>query len=60
VVELGGASMKMDYRIEEKKTGRLVAQAKTIMVGYDYRENKVKRWPDEVREKVEAYDGIDA
>lgn len=60
VIELGGASMKMDYRIEDKKTGRLVAQAKTIMVGYDYLENKVKRWPDEVREKVEAYDGIDA
>ena len=60
VVELGGASMLMEYRIEDKKTGRLVAQAKTVMVGYDYRENRVKRWPDEVREKVEAYDGIDA
>jgi hypothetical protein len=28
------------------------------MVCYDYAEAKVKRWPDEVREKVEAYDGI--
>jgi acyl-CoA thioester hydrolase len=60
VVELGAASMKMDYRIEDKKTGRLVALAKTVLVGYDYRENRVKRWPDEVREKVEAYDGIEA
>jgi acyl-CoA thioester hydrolase len=59
VIELGGASMKMEYRVEEKKTGRLVAQAKTVLVGYDYAENRVKRWPDELREKVEAYDGID-
>lgn len=58
VVELGGASMHMDYRIEEKASGRLVALAKTVLVGYDYVENRVKRWPDEVREKVEAYDGI--
>ena len=57
-IELGGASMKLDYRVEEKKTGRLVAEAKTVMVSYDYRANQVKRWPDEVREKVEAYDGI--
>lgn len=60
VIELGGASMTMEYRIEEKKTGRLVALAKTILVGYDYVQNQVKRWPDEVREKVEAFDGIDA
>lgn len=60
VTELGAASMMMEYRIEDKATARLVALAKTVLVGYDYRENKVKRWPDEVREKVEAYDGIDA
>ena len=60
VVELGGASMHMDYRLEDKKTGRLVALAKTVLVGYDYLENRPKRWPDEVREKVEAYDGSDA
>ncbi len=58
VTELGGSSMKMDYRIEEKKTGRLVAEAKTVMVSYDHRAGKVRRWPDETREKVEAYDGI--
>jgi acyl-CoA thioester hydrolase len=60
VTEMGAASLMMDYRIEDKATGRLVALAKTVLVGFDYRENKVKRWPDEVREKVEAYDGIDA
>ena len=58
VTELGGASMLMEYRIEEKKTHRLVAQAKTVLVGYDYGMNAVKRWSDEIREKVEAYDGI--
>jgi acyl-CoA thioester hydrolase len=58
VVELGGASMKMDYRIEDKKTGRLVADAKTVMVCYDYLEGKPKRWPDEIRRKVEDFDGI--
>lgn len=58
VVEMGGASMKMDYRVEEKKTGRLVALAKTVLVHYDYRQQKPMRWPDEIREKVEAFDGI--
>lgn len=58
VVELGGASMKMDYRIEEKKTERLVAEAKTVLVSYDYLAGKPKRWSDELREKVEAFDGI--
>ena len=57
VSELGAASMKMEYRIEEKAGRRLVAEAKTVMVCYDYRENKVKRWTDEVRAQVEAYDG---
>ena len=58
VTELGGASMKMDYRVEDKATARLVAEAKSVMVGYDYRAGKVQRWSDELREKVEAYDGI--
>lgn len=58
--ELGGASLTMEYRIEEKKSGRLVALAKTVLVSFDYAANQVKRWPDEVREKVEAYDGISA
>jgi acyl-CoA thioester hydrolase len=57
VSEMGGASMKMEYRVEEKKSGRLVAEARTVMVSYDYAEAKVKRWPDDIREKVEAYDG---
>src|SRR6476659_3330480 len=36
VSRVGGASFEMDYKVVDAKTGRLVAQAKTVMVGYDH------------------------
>lgn len=58
VEELGGSSIGMSYRIEEKKTGRLVAVAKTVLVSYDYALGRPVRIPQEAREKMEAYDGL--
>ncbi len=58
VTKLGGASFEMDYRLVEKKTGRLVAQAKSVMVGYDYKLNKVKKLDEIFVEKVRQFDGI--
>lgn len=58
VTEIGGASIKMDYRIESKKDGRLVAEAKTVLVTFDYDLNKPVRVSDEWRGKMEAFDGI--
>jgi acyl-CoA thioester hydrolase len=58
VHELGGSSINMSYRIEDKKTGRLVALAKTVLVTYDYALGKVVRIPQEARDKMEVYDGL--
>lgn len=58
VERLGTASFDMGYRIEEKASGRLVAQAKTVQVGYDYRLNKVARLDSGFLETVRRYDGL--
>lgn len=58
VLDVGGASIKMEYRLEAKADGRLVAEAKSVMVTFDYGLNKPVRVGDEWREKMEAFDGI--
>lgn len=58
VSEIGGASITMEYRIEDKVTGRLVALAKSMTVSFDYGLNKPVRVSDEWREKMEAFNGI--
>ncbi len=58
VSRLGGASFDMEYRITEKKTGRLVAEAKTVQVCFDYAADKVKRLSREFKEKIMGFDGL--
>jgi acyl-CoA thioester hydrolase len=58
VDSLGGSSINMSYRVEDKKTGRLVALAKTVLVAYDYALGKPVRIPQDARDKMEAYDGL--
>lgn len=58
VSEIGGASIHMEYRIETKAEGRLVAEAKSVMVAFDYGLQRPVRVSDEWRSKMEAYDGI--
>jgi len=58
VEEIGGSSIKMDYRIEDKATGRLVALAKSVMVAFDYALGKPTRVSDEWRQRMEDFDGI--
>ncbi|MDX6770118.1 MAG: thioesterase family protein [Elusimicrobiota bacterium] len=58
VESLGGSSMNMSYRVEEKETGRLVALAKTVLVAYDYALARPVRIPQDARERMEAFDGI--
>ena len=58
VYEIGGSSIKMDYRIEDKATHRLVALAKSVLVTYDYAAARVVRVREDWREKMEVFDGI--
>ena len=58
VTEIGGASVKMEYRLEDKATGRLAAQAKSVMVTFDYALKRPTRVSTEWRTKMEEFDGI--
>lgn len=58
VAEIGGASVVMEYRVEDKATGRLVANAKSVVVTFDYTLGRPKRVSDEWRRLMEEYDGI--
>jgi acyl-CoA thioester hydrolase len=58
VAEIGGSSIMMEYRLEDKATGRLVAEAKSVMVAFDYALNKPVRVGEDWRTKMEEFDGI--
>ncbi|OGR82703.1 MAG: hypothetical protein A3J74_01295 [Elusimicrobia bacterium RIFCSPHIGHO2_02_FULL_57_9] len=58
VSSLGGASFEMVYRVEERTSGRLIAEAKTIQVSYDYAAGKVRRLTPEYIKKAKEYDGL--
>ena len=49
VSELKRSSFVMEYRVEEKGTGRLIAEARTVQACFDYKAGKVQRIPDFVR-----------
>jgi len=58
VIEIGGASIRMEYRLEDKATERLVAMAQSVMVTYDYDLGRPIRVPEDWRKKMEEIDGI--
>ncbi len=58
VSRFGGASFDFEYRLEDKATGRLMAQAKTVQVAFDYKANKVKRVTEEFRNLAGRHDGL--
>ncbi|MBI3963123.1 MAG: acyl-CoA thioesterase [Deinococcus sp.] len=58
VTELRNSSFLMDYEIREEKRGRLVAQASTAQVFYDYQARRPVPLPDWFRAKVAQFEGI--
>lgn len=58
VSRIGGASFEMEYTIADKKSGRVIAEAKTVLVGYDHKEKRVSKLPAEFVAKVREYDGV--
>ena len=50
--KVGGASFDAAYRITDKASERLVAEAKTVQVWYDYETNKVARIPPEAAARL--------
>ena len=58
VVRVGGASFDFLYRVQEKTSRRLVAEAKTVQVAYDYKAGKVKRLSEKFIKGVRKHDGF--
>ncbi len=54
---IGGRSFSFEYRIREKSSGRLVVEARTVQVCYDYAAKKTIPMPDELRRSLESFEG---
>jgi acyl-CoA thioester hydrolase len=56
VSELHTSSFLMDYSIEDKSTGRVMALGRTVNVAYDYAAAQSKPIPAEWRVRIEAFE----
>ncbi|MFH2103020.1 MAG: thioesterase family protein [Chloroflexota bacterium] len=56
---LGNKSLEMEYRLEEVETGHLLATGTSIQVAFDYRQGQSIPIPQEWRQKIAAFDGLD-
>lgn len=60
VSRLGTKSLVFEYSIEDAQTGQVAATAETVMVHFDYHANASTPWPAMWRERISAFEGIDA
>ncbi len=56
---IGNKSITFEYRIEDADSGKLLATAEVVGVTYDYRSHKTIPVPDEWRQKIGAFEGVD-
>ena len=54
---MGGKSFDMSYRAESRQDGRLLAEATSIQVAYDYEANRSMAVPEEFRRQVARFEG---
>lgn len=53
----GNKSFTFEYEIREAQTGRLVVSARSVQVCYDYAVKQSIAMPDELRRRLEAFEG---
>jgi acyl-CoA thioester hydrolase len=53
---LGRSSFVLEFRVEERGSGRLVAEGRTVLVHYDYTAGRSIPIPPELRAKIRARD----
>lgn len=58
VSRLGNKSLDMVYTIEDEDSGRVLAQATTILVTYDYRRNLTISVPESWRSVMQEFEEI--
>lgn len=54
---IGGKSFQFRYEIREKQTGRLVVEASTVQVCYDYEKKETIAMPEDLRRAIETLEG---
>ena len=54
---IGDKSFAFDYRIRDKRSGRVVVEATTIQVCYDYAAKRSIQMPEDLRRRLEAFEG---
>jgi len=52
--KIGNSSFTLSYEVKEKRSGRILARAKSVIVSYDYETRKSKPIPDEFRTLLQA------
>ena len=52
--KIGNSSFTLSYEVKEKRSGRILARAKSVLVSYDYERRKSKPIPDEFRTLLQA------
>ncbi len=57
VSRVGNKSFHFEYELREGKTGRLLAEATSVQVMYDYRTQQTMPVPPEFRRKLEEFEG---
>ncbi|HXB57479.1 MAG TPA: thioesterase family protein [Vicinamibacteria bacterium] len=55
-VSMGRSSFVLEFRVEERGSGRLVAEARKVLVHYDYIARRSIPIPPELRAKIRARD----
>jgi acyl-CoA thioester hydrolase len=53
---MGRSSFVLEFRVEERGSGRLVAEARKVLVHYDYAAGRSLPLPPELRERISAHD----
>jgi acyl-CoA thioester hydrolase len=54
---IGTRSFAFSYEIREQASGRVVVEATTVQVCYDYAAKRTMPMPDELRRRLQAFEG---
>jgi acyl-CoA thioester hydrolase len=57
IAKLGRTSFECEYEIADSRDRSVIAQARSVQVVYDYATGKPVPIPDEVRERIEDFEG---
>ncbi len=59
ISHLGNKSMKMEYRLEDAQNGHMLAAGSTVLVTYDYQAGSAIPIPDQWRQAITSFEGIE-